>query len=75
MGERLEYSSRRDLVLSLDPGTDGIFIGKLALSLRDRRIFCSGPLGIFNLFVRESVSHPSAVPSALQLHLEKHVRL
>lgn len=66
MGERLEYSSRRDLMLPFDLGTNGIFIGKPALSLRDRRIFCSDPLGVFSLFVRESVSHPSAVPSALQ---------
>lgn len=64
-GKRVECSSGRGLVLSLDPGTNGIFIGEAVLSLRSKRIFCSGPLGLFHLFVRQAVSYPSAVPSVL----------
>lgn len=52
-------------MLSLDPGTNGMFIGKPVLSLRGRSIFCSGPLGFFHLFVRQAVFHPSAVASVL----------
>lgn len=64
-GERVECSSGKGLVLSLDPGTNGIFMGEPVLSLRGRRIFCSGPFGLFHVFVRQAVSHPPAVPSVL----------
>lgn len=64
-GERVECSSGRGLVPSLDPGTNAVFIGEPVLSLRGRRIFCSGPFGLFHLLVRQAVSHQPAVPSVL----------
>lgn len=47
--ERTECSLVWGLVLSLDPGTNGVFIGEIVLSLRGRKTFCSDSLGLFHV--------------------------